>query len=347
MINFCTLFDSNYLTRGLAMYDSLLKNSSSFHLYVLAFDDHSLHWLSETTRPHLTAISLKEFEDEKLLKVKSERTNAEYCWTCTPSIILYCLKKLDLPSCTYVDADMIFYEDPLVLINEAGASSIIISEHRYTREYDVSLTHGIYCVQFMYFKSNEEGLGALNWWREKCLEWCFAYLDHGRFGDQKYLDDWTTRFRGVHVMQHPGGGIAPWNIQQYEFAFTENKIKLRRKNQSSWESLIFFHFHGLKFYSDQKVSYTGTMYEIDPTVNELIYRPYVNSLENIQDKLCQEGIRFIPNGARKPAPSKLNIFAQFLKERILLVMKGKISIFDFSKFDFRKYYHFYTIHQPK
>ena len=344
MINFCTLFDSNYLTRGLAMYESLLKTTSSFHLYVLAFDDHSLNYLRETAGPHLTIISLKAFEDEKLLSVKAGRSNAEYCWTCTPSIILYCLKRFNLTSCTYVDADMMFYHDPQILIDEADGSSIIITEHRYSREYDVSKTHGIYCVQFMYFKSNEEGLEALNWWRDQCIEWCFAYLDHGRFGDQKYLDDWTTRFTGVHVMQHPGGGIAPWNIQQYEFSANGNEIKLRKKNQSTWEALVFFHFHGLKFYSDQKVSYTGTMYEVDSHVNKLLYRPYVNRLESIQSRLHKEGVRFNSNGARNPAPSKLNIFAQFLKERMLLVMRGKISVFDFRKFDFRKYYHFYPIH---
>ncbi len=347
MNKFCTLFDSNYLTRGLAMYESLLKTNSAFHLYVLAFDDNTLNYLLEAKLPHLTVISLIEFEDEALLRVKPGRTNAEYCWTCTPSIILYCLKRFDLPSCTYVDADMIFYKDPQLLIDEAGSSSIIISEHRYTREYNVSKTHGIYCVQFMYFKTDEEGLEALTWWRAKCIEWCYAYLDRGRFGDQKYLDDWTTRFKGVHVMKHPGGGIAPWNVQQYEFSVDGNEIRLRKKNQSTWESLIFFHFHGLKFYSDRKVSYTGTMYEIDSRVNELVYQPYVNILESIQSKLYKEGVRFNPNGGKKPAPSKLNIFAQFLKERTLLVMKGKISVFDFSKFDFRNYYHFYTIHQLK
>ena len=39
MINFCTLFDSNYSAKGLAMYRSLVHCCPSFHLYIFAFDE--------------------------------------------------------------------------------------------------------------------------------------------------------------------------------------------------------------------------------------------------------------------------------------------------------------------
>jgi hypothetical protein len=341
MLNFCTLFDANYLSRGLVMYESLLKNSSDFHLYILSFDNDSLQYLRQANYEHLTVISLTEFEDQELLRVKKDRTIAEYCWTCTPSLILYCLKVFGLPSCTYIDADMVFYDDPKILVDEDPKASIIITEHRYTKEYDVSATHGIYCVQFMYFKNNEEGMEALKWWRQRCLEWCHAYLEDGKFGDQKYLDDWTTRFSGVHVMQHEGGGVAPWNIQQYNFRKDDGKIQLQLTGASHWHPLIFFHYHGLKFYSNQKVSLTGTMYEMDEQATNLIFVPYVRSLVSRAEQIKQKGAGFEPNGARGPAPGNLNIFAQFLKERLLLVFSGKLSILQADKFNFRKYYHYY------
>ena len=172
MTNFCTLFNSNYLTRGLALYQSLEKVCPSFHLFVVAFDDWAYHYLKGEAMANMTVISLTEFEDSELLKVKPTRTAAEYCWTSTSSLILYCLEQFKLESCTYVDADMAFFQDPKALIDEAGLNSVIITEHRYSPEYDVSGSHGIYCVQFMFFRADTNGLKVLKWWRERCLEWC-------------------------------------------------------------------------------------------------------------------------------------------------------------------------------
>ena len=63
-----------------------------------------------------TIISLKEFEDEELLRIKPSRSIAEYCWTCTSSTILYVLEKYKVESCTYLDADLFFYSSPSPII---------------------------------------------------------------------------------------------------------------------------------------------------------------------------------------------------------------------------------------
>ena len=109
MRNLCTLFDSFYLSRALVMYDSLIKTNFDFHLYVFAFDQLSYDILQKLNLEKITTVSLSEFEDEKLLSVKNIRTKAEYCWTSTPSIIQYSIKKFNLPDCTYIDADLYFF----------------------------------------------------------------------------------------------------------------------------------------------------------------------------------------------------------------------------------------------
>ena len=271
---FCTLFDSNYLSRGLAMYESLKKHTKNFHLYVLAFDEKCERILKKLSLEHTTVISLEEFEDDELKEVKKTRSRGEYCWTCTPSLIKYCIEKYNLPLCTYLDADIYFYDDPVILLEEMGNHSVMISPHRYTPVYDQSETSGIYCVQFLTFKHDETSMKILNWWRNACNAWCYARFEEGKFGDQKYLDDWPIKFDGVYVMKHLGGGVAPWNVQQYDFfKFDKGEIYLIQKDTKKIFPLIFYHYHNLKFINDKKIDLS--YYLIPSWAKEILYKEYI------------------------------------------------------------------------
>ena len=345
MINFCTLFDSNYLTRGIALYESLKATCSEFHLYVVAFNDSCYQYLHKAPLEGLTPIMLKEFEDAELLRIKPTRSSAEYCWTCTPSIILYCLKNFDLPSCTYIDADMIFYHDPHLLFDEMGEKSIFITEHNYTREYDQSEQSGKYCVQFMIFKNNQDGLAALTWWRDRCIEWCYARVEDGKFGDQKYLDEWHTRFAGVQVSENPGAGVAPWNVQHFRVSEMGGKKMITHHSEQKSHPLIFYHFHGVKFYTDDKVSCCGPIYEIRQQVKEQLYFPYFKKLLSIEKQLVGN-VEFNVNGAKVPAPGKTRILLDFFKDRLLLLKSGNISIQGLKFKNFKKnHFHFYKLNR--
>lgn len=300
MLHFCTLFDANYLARGLVTYESLMATTEgSAHLYVFAFDDLCLTTLKTMNLPNLTVISLAEFEDEALLRIKPTRSRGEYCWTCTSSTIGYCIKEFDLPHCIYIDADMVFYQNPKVLLDEMPPSAnVLITEHRYTPQYDKSTLSGKYCVQFMYFDNSENGQKILNWWRDRCLEWCYNRHEDGKFGDQKYLDDWLTRFEGVHSLQHLGGGLAPWNVQQFDFQVIKNKIlgTLKAKKSVDTEGsnfeAVFFHFHGVKLYEQEKIIFAPKMYLLNDAVKRIFYAPYLQKLKNAQAQLGTLDARF-------------------------------------------------------
>lgn len=284
MLNFCTLFNSVYLTRGLAMYNSLAKHCKEFHLYIFAFDDISCSLLKRLNLEYATIISLKEFEDETLLAIKASRTATEYCWTCTPATITYCLDTYKLDSCIYIDADLLFFDDPVVLLKELKPTeSVIITDHRYTPEYDQTANSGKYCVQFVYFKNDEKGRKALKWWKDSCIEWCFNRMEDNKFGDQKYLDDWCTRFEGVHELEHLGGGVAPWNVQQYELSQQNNKIQGTSIATGETFDLIFYHYHGLR-YCEGDAFYLGS-YKMTGRDLKQIYKPYVIALKNAEEQV--------------------------------------------------------------
>ena len=236
-MNFCTLFDSGYLQRGLALYESLCNTCEEFHLYVMAFDDKAFDILTELSLPSLTVVNLRDFETKELLEVKPTRTRAEYCWTCGPSVIYYFITEYDLDACTYLDADLMFYRSPKILFDEIGDNSVAITDH-YAPYH---IPQGRYCVQFMYFKNDEWGMKALKWWRDSCIEWCYAHFDGEKYGDQKYLEQFPELFKKVHVIQTRGAGVASWNMKQYHF--DDNDWSFTYKNERI--KIVFIHFHAV------------------------------------------------------------------------------------------------------
>ncbi len=295
MYNFCTLFDSNYLSRGLTLYRSLEKECESFHLYIFAFDEKSFQVLTRLHLRHATIISLKEFEDQELLGVKPSRSRAEYCWTSTSSSILYVIRKYGVDQCTYLDADMMFFASPKPLFDEMEKKSILITEHRYSPEYNKESLSGKYCVQFVSFKNDGQGLTALQWWRDRCIEWCYARHEDGKFGDQQYLDDWMTRFSGVHELQHLGGGIAAWNVQQYDVFRKNDTLWGRERNSGNEFPVIFYHFHYLRFLKPDRIELGRRT--LTDNILEQIYAPYVRELEQSAALIRMIDDSFDPHGA--------------------------------------------------
>lgn len=286
MLNFCTLFDINFATQGVAMYESLKKHCDDFHLYIFAFCDESYKLLTQLNLEHATVISMNEFEDEDLLRVKPTRTIGEYCWTCSSSTINYCLDKFNLDHCTYIDADLYFYSNPKVLIDEMGDKSVLITEHRYSPGYDQTSTSGKYCVQFITFKNDPKGRAVLSWWRNACLDWCYARFEDGKFGDQKYLDDWTERFDCIHVLEHIGGGLAPWNIHQYKIIKTKNKLFVLKEETKNAVELVFYHFHAVKILACGKIHFERyVMYNVGEANQKMIYEPYLKIIFKLSKQL--------------------------------------------------------------
>ena len=280
MIHFCTLFDSAYLSRGLALYKSLLTHvKEPFRLYVLTMDDVSHRFLTRLSISNLIPIAISTIEDRKMKEVKPTRTRGEYCWTATSCWVHYLLETFKLPQVIYCDADTFFYSSPEALIKKQWDASVMLTPHFYTPVYDKSEQCGSYCVQFMPFKNDETGRQVVSWWREACLNWCYDRIEEGLFGDQKYLDEMPKRFDRIHIIKDRGYGVAPWNVQQYEFEENGKKVVGRMKDSKEKFDVVFFHFHALKYYEKEKIDLG--QYQLSLNTVETLYRPYVKQLDEI------------------------------------------------------------------
>ena len=257
---YCTLFDSNYLDKGLALYHSLRACEEAFRLYVFTFDDKSRDILRNEALDGLVVVPLEDFESPELLKVKKERSRAEYCWTCTPWTVKYVLEHFHEPICTYIDADMMFYSSPSYIfeaMREANCSAIIVPHRlgmdKRNRQREAHV--GKYCVEFNTFVNDERGRAILNWWAEACLDWCF-YVPPGtgetRYGDQKYLEEFPQRFEGVYICEEYGAGIAPWNAGQLKLAEDSRQVEVIATGKRY--PIVFFHFAGIMHLSKEYIN---------------------------------------------------------------------------------------------
>jgi hypothetical protein len=274
--NLCTYFDRNYLYKGLSLYNSLLEQCPDFMLWILCMDDLTFKILERMRLEKALLIKMSDFEDEELLKVKSTRSVAEYCWTCSPCLPWYILQRdPSLEMITYLDADLFFFGNPDPIYEEMGDKSIMIIEHRFPDHLKYLEVNGIYNVSTVAFRNNSFGRECLKWWRERCIEWCYYRLEDGKMGDQKYLDDWPTRFEGVHVLQHKGAGVALWNIMRYNIREKNGKIFVDD------DPLIFYHFHQFSILKSNSYDFGDTgHYSLTPEDIRLIYKPYTNAIKN-------------------------------------------------------------------
>jgi len=319
MYNFCTLFNSFYLVKGLAMQRSLLQRSPGSHLYILAMDDFTRQYLLDAELVNVTVIALKNFENEELLAVKKKRTVAEYCWTCSSSLISYCIETYHLPSCTYVDADIYFYQDPGILLSELtqNKAQVLITEHGFDEEHKHLEAYGRFCIQFLCFTNHPEAKKILNTWKEECIDWCYSWAEKGRFGDQKYLDDWPERYDAVHILGNTGA-LAPWNISRFNVIEDGNKnFMVREKKTNISVPLVLYHFHDLKFYKNNTLCLVNG-YDVSEVTGSLYY-PYMSLLARIEKSITDKYSSFQPE---KMLPEFINdTFLRSMRARFQVIMR--------------------------
>jgi len=256
--HFCTLFDSNYLVKGLAMLRSLHRHCPEGIVFVLCMDAQTRDVLQGLDLQHVRCISLTEVETPDLLAVKPGRSIAEYCWTLSPCLPWHVLQTYpEVEAITYLDADIYFYSSLQSIFDEIGPASVAIIEHRFPEVFRHFEVRGRFCVEWVGFRRDEEGLACLKRWRDQCIEWCFYRLEEHRMGDQKYLDAWPMGFRSVHIIAHLGAGVAPWNFGQYTFA-----QDAAGRFTVDGALLIFYHFHQFQLLSNGRYDRISAAYKV-------------------------------------------------------------------------------------
>ncbi|WP_123257279.1 cell envelope integrity protein TolA [Niallia circulans] len=275
--NFCVIAGKEYCIKIMAVYESLAKNSDNFNLWVCCTDAITHKFLNEKNLKNMHLIRVEEIENDQLRAVKQERMINEYCWTLKSFLIEYILKNNDIEQVLYCDGDIYFFSNPASIFNEWGSASIFLTPQR---DLDwVEQKYGKYQAGIIGFRKDEIGLSAVQWWKERCIEWCGVVESNGRFGDQKYLDQLPIMYDNVRISSNLGVNAAPWNIiynNDFNVSLQGDKVFINN------DPLVAYHFSCITIYDSDKYDlWSMHQLNIQKEIMNYIYVPYLDLLENL------------------------------------------------------------------
>lgn len=317
--DFCAYFDHRYFDRGMAMFESLVRHCPQARLFVLCLSDRCFDALVRLALPNLVPVRLEDFEagNEKLAAAKANRSLVEYYFTCTASLMDWLFQnRPEIEVLSYLDGDLYFFSDPEAIFTAFEGHSTLIVGHRFPPQLKSQEAYGIYNVGWLSFRRDADGLACLAWWRDQCLEWCYDRLEGDRFADQKYLDRFLEKFKGVLVLDHPGANLAPWNMGRHQLQEREGEILV------DGQKLIFFHFHNFK-------RLAGIVWRIHHRDNfippyrflaRLLYRPYIKALARAHRLGLRAGLseseqtlsRAVPSRGRIRNAARILLYREFV-----------------------------------
>lgn len=301
-----TSTDANYLHKAIVLYKSLSKVHKNFLLHMFCFDDTAYNILDKLDYKNIMIYHPTHFENKELLKVKASKVKRyEYYWACNPFLTRKVLLEQDTNFISSCDCDLMFFQSPEVIFKELGNADVLIQPNNFSFQFVNDFVRvGYYCTSFQCFRKNKNSKKILDWWHERTMEWCSSKFEGGKFGEQKYLDNWRTQFKNVREIANIGTNVAPWNIQKYDVTKHNDSIMLNDNY-----SLVYYHYHSLRInLKNYRCVITGdrhNYYPIPPKVVEIIYKPYIKLLkETIKElkniKEYRDYVQINPEGVQIP-----------------------------------------------
>ncbi len=298
MNHYCTYFDSGFLAQGVALWASLKKHDAHAVLWVLALDETTVSVLGRLGDAALRVIPLAELEaaDPELAACRANRSRVEYYFTLSPCWPRHLLRtRPEIAAVVYLDADMLVFSDPRPVWDELARGSTLLCAHGFPPFLAHYEKHGLYNVGVLGWRRDAAGLACLDWWRERCIEWCYDRMEPGRYADQKYLEEWPRRFEGVIECSHPGINLAPWNWMNHRYEFPPGGVRV------DGQPLVVFHFARFRALRGDWWWQSGQMdYGVMPwRLRQATYGSYYEALRSAGNEIARVAPEWRP--ARRPA----------------------------------------------
>jgi hypothetical protein len=283
MTIYCTYSDLNYLPRLITLLESLRNTEASYRVLILALDVETEHYFSENPKPEIqvSTISLIQSNFPRLTEARANRSEMEFVFTLTPFLMKQAMEMANPREvAVYLDADLFFFSDPTLVLESMSESDIGIIPHHYPdRNLRRLSRYGTFNVGWVGIRNSENGRKCVEWWSERCLEWCRDEPVEGNYADQGYLDKFPELFKGVKILSNRGFNLAPWNTDGQ----TIRKNEAGQIVVGEQTVLVFFHFHGLKKLGKWVITSQLNYGDLaSKPLIDLVYKPYLRALHKAE-----------------------------------------------------------------
>lgn len=279
---YATIVQGRYALRALALYESMNKYLKHNILIILCLDDEALQLLRKLDLSNCRVLQAESFETPLLLKLKTERPTAEYCWTCKPFILDFIFSEYkNVGWAIYLDSDTLVFGDPDQGLPEDPESHVLLTPHRPTTNYFLEhiKSAGTYNAGYIAFRNSMQGKDVLLWWLEKCMEACPMVPQEGIYGDQYYLNYMPELFKGIMISPNKGLNAAPWNINGQVVTKVGDRIFIGD------DELLTYHMQGVEIITNRIIDFYKGNYIVHETIKQYIYIPYAFYLLKAWDKI--------------------------------------------------------------
>ncbi len=258
MIHAFTSSAANYIGKVRALAESLRE-----HCPEVVF-----HWLVADLRNDEILEHLEDDEIDEIMFIDDFEETRDHGWlfqhdiielstAIKPGMARSLLDRDDCDLLFYFDPDQVVFSPLDDLVESLSSASAVLTPHllkpydevKAVRDHEIcALRNGIYNLGFFGVRDCAEGRAFLDWWGDRCEEFCWGDWQTGVFTDQKWINFAPVFYPDIEVLRSPRFNVAPWNIHQRHFEGTFDEGFL-----VEGEPLGFYHFTGFDSGAHQEV----------------------------------------------------------------------------------------------
>jgi hypothetical protein len=220
MIHFFTSINNHYLNKARVLARSLRTHYPSARIILMLCD-----------RKH-TEFDYSDFDEvwsieDLMLPVQSlsgwifSHNVVELCTAVKPWVTKRLLER-GANKIIYLDPDIMIFSPMVELTDLLREYPIVLTPHVTVPASSIeamingemlgSLRHGVFNLGFFAVTSQCEGPKFVEWWAQRCLDYCFDDKKRGLFTDQRWLDLAPCFFSTLYILRLPSYNLAGWNM---------------------------------------------------------------------------------------------------------------------------------------